>query len=546
MISRRSFITAAAAAGAYGLAIPFNLAAARRQMSARHFTVHPFIERHPEAVFVMRTSVDVKTNSPAKVAAGLRFAQSVVLPADDNGIPVNHIIPVKPNLTSSQTGDKTFSLEYGMGIVTDPYFVEGVINGMKGLGISADRFHVREVNGPEHFGPRGYIDMCRRTGANIRDLSADSREIDQKHVNWMDVPDGYVHQKIPYLWPVNAKDTFYLNIAKFKSHSTGMTLCCKNHQGTVVNKYQRFCQGSNALKTLHYRHINPEVYDRVAADYKRHLADGYPRWEGLADPERDPEHPAFELWCQRTLDNLSATTMGLSIIEGIYGREGCFLVGPNPPLNNTENKREARDYMTNVIIFGKDPILVDVIGHWLAGHEPGQFGFFHLAMERGMQKVMDPRKIPVYRWEDGAAERLPLDMFARTPIRSDYIPKEKGRFIDTRPQKWYMYDEPFDYSAIGEQPVSNPAKPVVTVLETCMPHPETPAVFVEYAVPENTYVQLDVLDGNCRRIATPASGYREAGVHCAAWNYGEKNGGTWTVRLTTDGYSVETPIIVKT
>ena len=128
MISRRSFITAAAAAGAYGLAKPFNLAAARQQTSARHFTVHPFIERHPEAVFVMRTSVDVKTNSPAKVAAGLRFAQSVVLPADENGIPVNHIIPVKPNLLPHRLVTKTFSLEYGMGIVTDPYFVEGVIN----------------------------------------------------------------------------------------------------------------------------------------------------------------------------------------------------------------------------------------------------------------------------------------------------------------------------------------------------------------------------------------------------------------------------------
>ena len=172
--------------------------------------------------------------------------------------------------------------------------------------------------------------------------------------------------------------------------------------------------------------------------------------------------------------------MGLSIIEGVYGREGCFLVGPNPPLNNTENKREARDYMTNVIIFGKDPILVDVIGHWLPDMtRPVRFfpscdGTWY-AEGYGSEKNSG---IPL---EDGAAERLPLEMFARTPIRSDYIPKEKGRFIDTRPQTWYMYDEPFDYSAIGEQPVSAPAKPDVTVLETCMPHPETPAVFVEYA-----------------------------------------------------------------
>ena len=119
--------------GALGAVKPIRTLSARRQTSSEHFGVHPFIEGHPEAVFVMNTDVDVKTNSATKLTTGRLFANSVLLPVEKGGIPVTSMIPVKPNLTASQTNDKTFSLEYGMGIVTDPFFVEGVIEGMKSL-----------------------------------------------------------------------------------------------------------------------------------------------------------------------------------------------------------------------------------------------------------------------------------------------------------------------------------------------------------------------------------------------------------------------------
>jgi hypothetical protein len=56
--------------------------------------------------------------------------------------------------------------------------------------------------------------------------------------------------------------------------------------------------------------------------------------------------------------------------------------------------------MTNIVIFGKNPYLVDNVGHWLGGHEPGNFGLFHIAMERGKLGVINPMKIPVYEWQD--------------------------------------------------------------------------------------------------------------------------------------------------
>ena len=122
----------------------------------------------------------------------------------------------------------------------------------------------------------------------------------------------------------------------------------------------------------------------------------------------------MELWAHRTVDNHAASPMGLHIIEGIYGRDGDFNWGPNPFGNENNYDGRAWDYMTNVVIFGKSPYLVDIVGHWLGGHEPGNFGLFHIAMERGKLDVMNPMHIPVYEWQDGVAVRRPL---AASPAR---------------------------------------------------------------------------------------------------------------------------------
>ena len=67
--------------------------------------------------------------------------------------------------------------------------------------------------------------------------------IEEEKIVWMDVPEPVYFKKIPYLWPVNAPDTWLLNIAKLKAHGMGLTLSTKNLQGTVVHNYQRFANG---------------------------------------------------------------------------------------------------------------------------------------------------------------------------------------------------------------------------------------------------------------------------------------------------------------
>ena len=72
---------------------------------------------------------------------GRRFAREVIVPSDESGMPVSHLVPIKPNITGGGGNDWAT-----MGIITDPNFVEGMVMSMKDLGISRKKFHLREVN----------------------------------------------------------------------------------------------------------------------------------------------------------------------------------------------------------------------------------------------------------------------------------------------------------------------------------------------------------------------------------------------------------------
>ncbi len=50
-----------------------------------------------------------------------------------------------------------------MGILTDVHFTEGVIEGMKELGLGGDQFYMREVNYGSHVRNHGWEDMAERT-----------------------------------------------------------------------------------------------------------------------------------------------------------------------------------------------------------------------------------------------------------------------------------------------------------------------------------------------------------------------------------------------
>lgn len=77
MLARRDFLKITGAATGTIILNPLNASSYPLKTTAAYFTVHPFIEQNPDAVFIMRTDVDVKTNSEAVKQAGLLFGQSI-------------------------------------------------------------------------------------------------------------------------------------------------------------------------------------------------------------------------------------------------------------------------------------------------------------------------------------------------------------------------------------------------------------------------------------------------------------------------------------
>ena len=216
--------------------------------------------------------------------------------------------------------------------------------------------------------------MGQRTGATVlpvrNTIKTPEDANDAGEFVWKEVPGGVVSDRLPYLWPFNAPDSWNLNIAKFKAHEMGLTLTAKNWQGSHAAPFQQYCGNWRDIdsmqqlqKAIDKECINPRVHEVVQADFQRHLAT-IPRWntpDFARDPASDNQQYYYkamcmELWAHRTIDNHAASPIGLHIIEGIYGRDGDFNNGPNPYGNENNFDGRAWDYMTNIVIFGKRPL----------------------------------------------------------------------------------------------------------------------------------------------------------------------------------------------
>jgi len=551
MFNRRDFLKfSSLLCGTLGFAGRTSIFAAESKPS-RYFGVHPFVELHPEAVFILRSHVDYKTNSAACKRVGLDFGRSVFVPMDDTGIPATYNIAAKPNLTAHDAVDKKrgLTLEDTMGIATDVFFVEGVFESLKELGVAGSRMHMRDANGARVIEPRGYVAMAQRVGARVRPVTGAIKTSEDAHdarrFVWKEVPGGVVNTQLPYLWPFNAPDSWNLNLAKFKAHEMGLTLTAKNWQGSHPDPFQRYCGKWPDIdsiqkfeKLINTECIHPQVHEVVEAHFKRHTGT-IPRWDTPDMPQDDPQYSeayyytalCMELWAHRTIDNHAASPMGLHVIEGIYGHDGDFSNGPNPFGNENTHDGRAWDYMSNILIFGKNPYLVDLVGHWLGGHEPGNFGLFHIAMERGKLDVMNPMNVPVYEWQDGAAVRRPLTSFTRTPLRSFYL-HQRGK-----EPLWHLCNDPFDYSQVSEKKLSIPAKPTTRALSQHYPNASNPRLAIEFSVPERGWVLVEILDQRGSNLEVISNSICEAGYHMAAWNTAKYASGSYKYRLRYNDYN---------
>ena len=473
-----------------------------RELAApAYFGLHPFIEAHPEAVFIRKTGVTSKNDADAKKGEGVAFGKQIFTLRDTPGIPLTHKFAIKPNLTATSRTGLTHA------IVTDPFVVEGLIESMKQMGIAAQNVYVREALFLDQPGI-GYSEMARRTGVHYTD--DDSRTPTTK-----DCPNGFVFKRTKFLGPYLYPDTYLINISKFKTHSMGLTLCVKNLQGTNIKPYIQFCQD---IQPEIRQDFQVDAQSRIDDLYAKHKQAGIPRWD---------VHKArsVEMWAHRTIDSytLLKPTVGLNIIEGVYAQNGnAFTRGPGPG-----GKPEI--FLTNMFLFGKDAFRVDIIGHYLAGHEPGNFGLFHIGKDRGVSTALNPRNIPIYLWEESGPKLKPLDRFTRTPLSTPYLAKPGEA-------KYHLCNEPFTYAP---EPVSacysGDARPRIQVLGQWRPGHTSSSLVIEYSLPADGYASVEMHNAAGERVRVLDEGWMKRGVHVATWSTGHAASGDYYCRLRADG-----------
>ena len=527
-MQRREFLKSAGLLGTSSLLKPDLIFGSSRQSTAPFFDLHPFVAAHPEAIFIKRTSVSEKTATQEKLQAGLELAQELFVTSDDAGMPMGSRIAFKPNLTCQ--GSTSTPLVDRMSLYTDSDFVEGVIEGMAELGLQRNHLYMREGNLlGDSYGcvstHSHYVEMAERTGAHLTNFDSGRNVLDvalanleeEAEVIWREVPDGVIFNHIGYVAPFNADDAFNINISKLKAHGMGITLCSKNWQGSNVHPYIHYCESLSKLTrgkpASVVANVQPDFKDSVTALHARHLEAGVPRWDR---PGSDWNSGwGMEGWAQKTLDNLSASNQGISIIEGIYGRDGY-----------------GQDFMTNLLVFGKNPIKVDIVGHWLAGHEPGNFGLFHSAQTRGLTNTVNPHEIPLYDWESGQPVRVPLDGFERTPLVTYYLQRD---YDGQTEGKWHMVDEPYDYpptAVLAETDVT----PQSFVLGNNYPNPFNASTLIEYRLPVAGNARIEIYNAQGQLVDVLVDSWHAGGAHVATWDAGQRASGTYFYRFMTEGF----------
>ncbi|MBN1996208.1 DUF362 domain-containing protein [candidate division KSB1 bacterium] len=529
-ISRRRFISSMS--GMIGASVLPRLGRAVPNLSAEYFGVSPFIENNPNAVFIMETQVGSKFDADAKKQAGYQFGQSVFVPLtkEQGGFPVSQRVAIKPNLTERGKWQNGYTTELSMGVVTDVYFIEGLINSFVDLGMKGNQFYIREVNGAADIAEGGYIDMAQRIGMDAAVVSQKASSLGANQVVWSDVTDGVFFKKIPHLWPFNAPDTFTLNVAKLKSHGMGMTLCAKNLQGTIAASYQKHCTEYNREMDISVQHQHADAKQVISQNYQRHLNIGIPRWD------RPGQYGGIwqETWASRCLDNNSALKPHLHIIEGIYGHDGNFIQGPHDGF--------AADFMTNLILFGKNPFYVDIIGNWIAGHEPGNFGLFHLAKERGFIQTFDPAGIPLYQWNaEGQVQLADYTKLQRTPLKTYYLQRD---YNGQNEPYWHMVDEAYNYSSISSKDTA--AYPERFQLQQNYPNPFNESTTICFTVPETAYVRLYIYNIHGEQVGRLVEGFIAPGFYHNTWNSQGLPSGHYFYKLTAGGFeSVRRMVMVR-
>ena len=531
-MKRRDFIKASSATGLAGLLEPdyLKLSGFSDQENDR-FDLHPFIKAHPEAVFINPTKVRKTSHSKKINEIAYQLASELFVRASgEDGYSNTTKITCKPNWTCN--GGPDLDPDIKVGVTTDLHFVEGFLNGVKEVG--PQQFYIRECACPQNWEANGWTTMAARNQFDLKDLSSrDFWDLEDDDLIFREV-DGVVFKQVAFMAPMTAEDTFLINIGKLKAHMMGLTGAVKNLQGITARKFHQYCGGIfDIFKSYDKRYhpfFQPDYMERVKKLHQQHLEAGIPRWDAVPLDSAYGGGVFMEQWVQRMIDSYSFTPTGLNMIEGIYSLDGNgFGFG--------SHKGRGKRFMSNQVIFGIDAFRVDIIAHWLAGHEPGNFGLFHIGIERGVCDVLDPSDIPVYLWKDGKATKVKLDSIKRTPLVANYLTKSRDGY---REEKYHLCDEPFDYKAWkGTGSINPPDNPGVRALGTNAKD----QVVMEVSIPEEGDVYVDILNGRGELIWRMEADGLEPGKHEVVWD-GFSQPGIYNVYVKGMGWDAEREMVI--
>jgi hypothetical protein len=174
---------------------------------------------------------------------------------------------------------------------------------------------------------------------------------------------------------------------------------------------------------------------------------------------------------------------------------------------------------------------VDIVGHWIGGHEPGNFGLFHMALERGMISTVDPADIPVYEWdaESGAALKA-LDEFQRYPLKTNYLQRN---YNGADEDYWHMVDEHFDYSSVSGTNML--VSPLPFNLGENFPNPFSEQTYIPYRIRNAGHVLIEVYNEQGRRVDILVNGRMARGNHMVAWNSSNRPPSIYLCRMHFEG-----------
>jgi hypothetical protein len=183
--------------------------------------------------------------------------------------------------------------------------------------------------------------------------------------------------------------------------------------------------------------------------------------------------------------------------------------------------------MTNYIIFGRNQFYVDIIGHYLGGHEPGNFGLFHMAMDRGMISTINPMKIPVYRWDSATGAALAdLTGFQRYPLKTYYLQRDYNGYNEP---KWHLVNEPYDYNGTGIDDLqSNQDK---LSIDQNFPNPVSNSTSIDFHIPRNGHVSIEIFNDKGQVIDFPVNKQLSTGDHTVTWNRSNHPAGLYVYRI---------------